>query len=94
MKKITDVLVGFVLYGLLTTTLGYFLKEIWNTSIVPLFNAHAMTMTSSTGLIVIIWLLARVAADAVVATVSSRLSMFLADSLKLLPPPPEKNDET
>lgn len=81
MKKIVDLLFGFILVILLLAVLGFFLKDAWNLSVVPLFHAREMTLTMSMASIILIWIVTRVAAGAFTHAFTSEFSTNLRDTL-------------
>lgn len=80
MKKYTDIIVGFLMMVVLVVVMGYFVKQIWNTSIVPVFRAQQMTMHSSMGLLTLVWLFWKIAAHTLLETIRSALQINVKDA--------------
>jgi hypothetical protein len=93
MKKFADVILGFILTVALLAVLSYFVRDVWNIAIVPIFHAREMTLASSAGILSLIWVASRVAADAFVATITSKLTMFLQESMRMNPPVKKTQEE-
>ncbi len=76
-KSFSEVLTDYALVIVFTLVVGYLFMHTWNSSIIYLFNARRMTMSTSLGALVVVWLLSRVVASAFIHAASTKITQVL-----------------